>query len=108
MSIKGVEGGGVGLQSWSGLLRAGDAKSAGVRDRGAVHETPQPAKTAIPERALSAQAPEGVDPMLWNVLTTEERVFFSKFRSLGPLTYAPAAAPRADALPRGGRIDVTV
>lgn len=57
--------------------------------------------------ALTATPPEGVDPSLWSVLTTEERAYFAKVGSLGPLTYGPTSSPARPAL-RGGRVDVTV
>ena len=107
MSIKGVDGAVGGLQ-WLAGLRTPQAKQQGVQQKVASEAAPAAVRSAGAERAQSAQAPEGVDPMLWSVLTTEERMFFSKFRSLGPLTYAPAARPNPESLPRGGRIDVTV
>ena len=58
------------------------------------------------DASLSAEAPEGTDPALWSVLTSEERVYFARVQSLGPLTYG--RGERAPALPRGGRIDVQV
>lgn len=33
-------------------------------------------------------APEGTDPKLWSILTSEERSFFSRNSAQGPLTYA--------------------
>lgn len=58
--------------------------------------------------AVPAEAPAGTDPALWNVLTTEERAFFSKSAALGPLTYGKiknATLPAPPAM-RGGRLDV--
>lgn len=63
----------------------------------------QPAQAALP-----AAPPAGTDPELWSVLTGEERAFFARVGSMGPLTYgrmtssAPAAAPGM----RGVRLDV--
>ena len=58
---------------------------------------------------LTAQPPAGTDPALWSVLTSEERAFFSRAVTSGPLTYSKmaAATSRAAAMPsiRGGRID---
>lgn len=67
--------------------------------------------TATPANAqLTAQAPEGTDPALWSVLTSDERAFFSRVVTSGPLTYSrmAAATSSAAALPamRGGRIDL--
>jgi len=70
--------------------------------------TAAPAQAQAPEGVLPTEAPEGTDPAFWSVLTTEERIFFSRLQSLGPLTYGPrSTAPKA-ALARGGRLDVKV
>lgn len=60
------------------------------------------------QSAVPAQAPSGTDPTLWSVLTGEERNFFAKTASLGPLTYGriKAAAMPAPPSVRGGRLDV--
>jgi len=57
----------------------------------------------------SPNAPDGVDQDLWSVLSKEERTFFMKAGSMGPLTYGrmsssqtPAPAPML----RGGRLDI--
>jgi hypothetical protein len=66
----------------------------------------QPANAAVP-----TQAPAGTDPELWNVLSSEERVFFAKLGAMGPLTYgrvlSQAQQPSAPSA-RGGRLDVKV
>jgi hypothetical protein len=60
------------------------------------------------QHAVPAEAPAGTDPTLWSVLTNEERNFFAKTASLGPLTYGriKSAAPSAPPSVRGGRLDV--
>jgi hypothetical protein len=62
--------------------------------------------------AIPAEAPPGTDPALWSVLTGEERAFFARTVSGGPLTYTRMMGqlqqPAAAALPRGGRMDVRV
>lgn len=61
------------------------------------------------EPTLSAQAPAGTDPELWSVLTGEERGYFAKLGSMGPLTYGRVMqAPNAPPSIRGGRLDVKV
>ena len=57
----------------------------------------------------SPNAPDGVDQDLWSVLSKEERSFFMKAGTMGPLTYGrmsssqtPAPAPML----RGGRLDI--
>jgi hypothetical protein len=72
----------------------------------AAPNAPPPVTAAVP-----SQAPPGTDPELWNVLSSEERVFFAKLGAMGPLTYGrvlsqahQTPAPAA----RGGRLDVKV
>jgi len=70
----------------------------------------QPAPTSIAapaQSSLSAAAPAGTDPELWSVLTSEERSFFAKVGSMGPLTYGRMMqTPNAPPTIRGGRLDV--
>jgi hypothetical protein len=77
---------------------------------------PTPARVAASgllaprQGAIAAEAPAGTDPELWKVLTTEERSYFTRMGSAGPLTYgrqASASRPQAP-LVRGGRLDVRV
>ena len=60
--------------------------------------------------SLPVLAPAGTDPALWSILTTEERTFFARQATSGPLTYLkmmmPDSAPSGDAAFRGRRIDV--
>jgi hypothetical protein len=60
------------------------------------------------EPAIPLDAPAGTDPELWKVLTAEERSFFMRMSSAGPLTYGPQLhVDSSPALPvRGGRLDV--
>lgn len=78
-------------------------------------EVRQPRPTSLPPEARPAkrgprsEAPPGTDPVLWSVLTTEERAFFAKAQAIGPLTYGPRARAGDRAAPaHGGRIDVRV
>ncbi|MEP6781224.1 MAG: hypothetical protein ABJC26_15110 [Gemmatimonadaceae bacterium] len=60
------------------------------------------------QSVVPAEAPNGTDPALWSVLTTDERNFFAKTASLGPLTYGrikTSTVPTAPSV-RGGRLDV--
>jgi hypothetical protein len=72
---------------------------------------------ATPANALPAEAPAGTDPELWGVLTGEERAYFAKAATMGPLTYGRVAAglnamnglgamQQAAPAVRGGRLDV--
>ena len=65
--------------------------------------------TAPAQSSLSAAAPAGTDPELWSVLTAEERTFFAKVGTMGPLTYGRMMqAPNAPPSIRGGRLDIKV
>ncbi len=66
------------------------------------------ASGAAGQGALAAEAPQGTDPALWNVLTSEERAFFARARAMGPLTYGPGASSDAPGVSLGGRIDLRV
>lgn len=67
-----------------------------------------PIAGAAAQSAVPAEAPAGTDPTLWSVLTNDERNFFAKTASLGPLTYGriKAATNAAPPAVRGGRLDV--
>jgi hypothetical protein len=67
----------------------------------------RPTITAAPS-TVPSDAPPGTDPALWSVLTTEERTFFARTASLGPLTYGKIKSATLPAPPavRGGRLDV--
>lgn len=70
--------------------------------RATVGSIAQPTQSSLP-----ASAPPGTDPELWSVLTGEERAFFARVGTMGPLTYGRMTSPAA-ASPsmRGGRLDV--
>jgi hypothetical protein len=62
---------------------------------------------AAPPPAPPAPAQASPDRTLWDVLTDEERAFFTQQAQLGTVTYRPArAAAPAPAAPMGQRIDV--
>ena len=86
-----------------------------------LHATPVAASPAPPARIsggisgarVDVQPPEGTDPKLWSILTTEERSYFARSSARGPLTYArvmlgDAGTPGAplSASMRGIRLDV--
>ena len=80
----------------------------------ATASAPAPARIAAsgllaPRQGVVApEAPAGTDPELWKVLTSEERSFFSRMSTGGPLTYGRQTATAAPQAPiaRGGRLDV--
>ena len=93
-----------------GAIRPGVARPAATPAAPALK--PQQS-LAAPAQTRPAEAPAGTVPALWCVLTTEERAFFAKAATSGPLTYGRAAAgingnPMAQTAPasRGGRLDV--
>ncbi len=105
---------------------ANGAGTPGVRPgvaRPTAPATPLPLRGATSplggaQASLPAEAPAGTDPALWGVLTSEERSFFAKSATSGPLTYGrvaagvqalqgnTAAANAFGAAARGGRLDV--
>ncbi len=60
------------------------------------------------QSTVPAEAPAGTDPTLWSVLTADERNFFARTASLGPLTYGRIKSVTHPAPPaaRGVRLDV--
>ena len=57
----------------------------------------------------SPNAPTGVDQDLWSVLSKEERSFFMKAGTMGPLTYGRSSSSQSPApapILRGGRLDI--
>ena len=106
---------------------AGAANGTSGARPGVMRPTAPP--TVLPQRGttslggtqatLPAEAPAGTDPALWGVLTSEERSFFAKSATSGPLTYGrvaagvqalqgntTAAANAFGAAARGARLDV--
>ena len=77
---------------------------------GAPQEAPTPSSASVGRAAemVPAEAPLGTDPMLWSVLTAEERSFFARARSMGQITYGPGSRASDAGIPRGGRLDVKV
>lgn len=59
-------------------------------------------------QTLPVEPPPGTDPELWSVLSAEERSFFAKVGSMGPLTYGHLLNTARSDQPvmRGGRLDV--
>ena len=73
------------------------------------------ATAAVPARPpsgaiLPVQAPAGTDSALWSILTAEERTFFARHATSGPLTYLKVMMPHSapTTAMRGRRIDVRV
>ena len=110
MSVHGIHNGGArppALLSGTGTVRAGEPTRA---------EPQRPAwptaEAGGPHAAMPApaEAPPGMDPELWSVLTAEERAFVGRLGAMGPLTYGRMTQPSQPHAPvaRGGRLDVRV
>ncbi|HUX32315.1 MAG TPA: hypothetical protein VMV51_00475 [Gemmatimonadaceae bacterium] len=68
-----------------------------------------PRSTAAGIAAVPADAPEGTDPELWKILTSEERQHFATAGARGPLTYGylgRSQSPSQPAVSRGARLDL--
>ena len=69
-----------------------------------------PASTSgrsTPAPAAAEARPAPPETSLWDLLTPEEREFFTRAAELGPLSYRPGgASPIGVPLPTGQRIDV--
>ena len=101
MSINGI--------GYSGILRpqtgAAQQGQRGERPSAPVQQQTPPASLGI---AQASAVPPGADPELWSVLTSEEKQFFEKAQSLGPVTYGPGQSSSDPAMPRGSRLDLRV
>lgn len=62
----------------------------------------RPAPSAAARPAEAAAQPSS----LWEILTPEERAFFTQQASLGPLSYRPGGPAAPTAAPTGQRLDV--
>lgn len=109
MSIQGINGGFGTAGFVPGLPRPENAEGAAPRPTERT-KTPAAAQAVASNgRAVPTEAPQGTDPALWSVLTSEERSFFARARAMGPLTYGPGASNESvPGVRLGGRIDVKV
>ena len=114
MSINGIEGR-IFPSAIPGSPRTRDADNTSQGSkvgeaRGSTN--PQPAapaaRAARSPETVPAEAPPGTDPALWSVLSSDERAFFARARSMGGVTYGPGIRSRNAGVPVGGRIDVKV
>lgn len=121
MAINGIGGGGFNPYA-TGATRPGATtprqatqetqqtpNGVGAADHKSIANAIKNDATARNAQLNSANAPVGVDQELWSVLSKEERSFFMKAGTMGPLTYGrmsssqtPAPAPML----RGGRLDI--
>ena len=93
-------------------LATGQQRKAQENSAAAV-AMPRQAPLQPTQTSMTAQAPAGTDPALWSILTGEERAFFAKSNSSGPLTYGKMMPPSrsvtsAAPISIGRRIDVRV
>lgn len=109
MSIQGIDGGFGSAGIMPGLPRPENTEGAATRRAERAQERAAAESVTSSAGAVPTEAPHGTDPALWSVLTGEERSFFARARSMGPLTYGPGSSN--DSIPGvrlGGRIDVKV
>ena len=108
---------GIGGSAAQQLLRPQEKPRTNVEQERAATAAAAPVPARVAASGLLAprpgvvapEAPAGTDPELWKVLTSEERSFFSRMSSGGPLTYGrqtATAAPQQAPMVRGGRLDV--
>lgn len=62
--------------------------------------------SAPDEETASLRPPKGTDPELWKVLTADERAFFAREDSMGPLSYGHRIATTPSLPARGGRLNL--
>jgi hypothetical protein len=110
MSIQGLGGiyGQQGIIPGTRQLGGGEEVESGASR--ATQEGPKEATGILgAAQELPVKAPPGTDPNLWSVLTAEERSFFARMQTMGPLTYDRSTGNSAEAaMQRGSRIDVRV
>jgi|SRR5690625_2166434 len=115
MSISGIGGGNIPALDRASILgptTEGGVEASRPEPKG---ENPHPSRVgAQPSQAalrgrLPVEAPPGTDPELWSVLTTEERAYYARAQSLGPLTYGRSEVVSAhESIGLGGRLDLKV
>jgi hypothetical protein len=112
MSIQGISGY-ANPALIPGFNRSNGAEAAAgqreIRESNALAQAQARGATATVRDSVPLDPPTGTDPALWSVLTSEERSFFARARSMGPLTYGPGSSG-ADlpGVSLGGRIDVRI
>ncbi len=113
MSTQGV--GPAGLPPWLrgpvGPARDTPRQTGGagdVRTGGATPRPSPPAADAALSPASLASPPDGVDPELWSLLTTEERAHFGRFADMGGVTYGPGASRPSRPAVQGRRLDLKI
>ncbi len=98
-----------------GLGHTGLDRRAPTEETRQREHAPAAGADADQARAAAAHAPvgespaAGVDPELWAMLSSDERVFYLRNAMTGPLTYGPGTTSQLSTSPGsrlGGRIDV--
>lgn len=89
-----------------------DGEATGTRQIQSPVAPPAAPEAVAPKEldgTIPAEPPPGTDPALWTILTGEERRFFARASTMGPLTYGPrSSSPPAAGMVPGGRIDLKV
>jgi hypothetical protein len=118
MAINGIGGGSFNPYA-TGVTRTGASvarqttpstpKGVAVSDQKSLASAIKNDAAARTAQLNSASAPAGVDQDLWSVLSKEERSFFMKAGTMGPLTYGRMSSSQGTApapILRGGRLDI--
>lgn len=102
----------IATNPFEGRTAGTDGDAARARQAQGPLAPPATPETAAPKEldgSVPAEPPPGTDPALWTILTGEERRFFARASSMGPLTYGPrSSSPPAAGMIPGGRIDLKV
>ena len=91
-----------------GIDTGAPAALPGVRTTFPTRVQPAPVErpTTPAEETTSLRPPKGTDPELWKVLTSDERAFFAREDSMGPLSYGHRIANTPSLPARGGRLNL--
>jgi hypothetical protein len=111
MSIYGINNSNIGRLPGQFPVRDGNRTQVQPNTAPAPAPAAKPATTSSTTSSTSVpvEPPEGTDPALWSVLSSDERAYFAKAGAMGPLTYGKALREmNGSQLPafRGGRLDV--
>jgi hypothetical protein len=114
MSINGILGGAgrIGLPAERPIEAPGGREATPARPQSPPVPPPAvapPESLGMDSPTLPVEAPAGTDPELWSILTTEERAFYARSHTLGPLTYGRDESHSSrESIGRGGRLDLRV
>ena len=100
------------MSSATAAARAAVARAvAGPSDAASVRDVAKAVRAGEPNQARASEPGatprSGQTESLWDLLTPEERDFFTRAATMGPLTYRPTGKTHlGDVAPTGQRVDV--